>query len=174
MTLGQSPEYDMTKGGLLKSIKQLCKVCTRSKERNVFFGSSISKFTKQHIQPTPKSKNVFFGWIISMFIEQHVRPTTRVMKILEAHPDDDYMWKDTDPWDVSLDNTSDSEELVNSTMTTTLIGIENNSKATQDSVATAAKQRNLVQIQVPQALLLLWSKETPLLFEQCALFCWIL
>ena len=41
----------------------------------------------------------------------------------------------TNPYDVSLDNTSDSEEPVNSTMTTTSIGIENNSKATQDSIA---------------------------------------
>ena len=46
------------------------------------------------------------------------------------------MWKNTNPCDVLLDNTSDSEEPVNSTMTTTPIGIEYNSKVTQDSVAT--------------------------------------
>ena len=46
------------------------------------------------------------------------------------------MTKNIDQCDVSLDNTSDSEEPVNSIMTATSIRIENNSKATQDSVAT--------------------------------------
>ena len=108
------------------------------KTRMYFFGLSISKFTEQHIWPVPKSKNEFFGSSISMFTEQHVRPTTRVKKILNTHSDDDCMWKNTDPCDVSLDNTSDSEEPVNSTMTTSSIGIENKSKTTQDSVATTA------------------------------------
>ena len=67
MTLGQSPKYDVMTGGLLKFIKQLYKTCTYSKDKNVFFGLSISKFTKQHIWPAPKSKNVFFGSSISIF-----------------------------------------------------------------------------------------------------------
>ena len=138
MTLGKSPEYDLMTGGLLKFIKQLRKVCTHSKNKNEFFGSSISKFTKQHIRPVPKSKNTFFGSSISMFTEQHLRPTTRVKKILDTHSDDDCMWKNTDPCDVSLDDTSNSEEPVNSTMTTSSIGIEKKSKTTQDSVATTA------------------------------------
>ena len=58
--------------------------------------------------------------------------------MLDVHLDNDCMWKNTNPCDVSLDNTSDSEEPVNSTMTTTSIGIENKSKATQDSVVTTA------------------------------------
>ena len=46
------------------------------------------------------------------------------------------MWKNTNPCNVSLDNTSDSEEPVNTTMTTTSIRSEDDSNATQDSVAT--------------------------------------
>ena len=97
MTLSKSPKYDVMIGGLLKFIKQLRKVCTHSKNKNVFFGSNISKFTKQHIQPVPKSKNAFFGLSISMFTKQHVRPTTRLKKILDTHSDDDCMRKNTDP-----------------------------------------------------------------------------
>ena len=138
ITLGDSPEYNVMTGGLLKFIKQLRKVCTHSKNKNVFFGSNISKFTKQHIQPVPKSKNAFFGSSISMFTKQHVRPTIRVKKILDTHSDNDCMWKNTDPCDVSLDDTSDSEEPVNSIMTTSSTEIGNKSKTTQDSVATTA------------------------------------
>ena len=139
MTLGQSPEYNMMTGGLLKFIKQLRKMCTHSKDKNICFGWSISKFTEQHIWSAPKSKHIFFGLIISKFIKHHVWPTIRVKKILDAHPDDDCMWNNIDPCDVSLDHTSDSEEPVNSTMTTTPIGIESNINATQDSVATTTK-----------------------------------
>ena len=46
------------------------------------------------------------------------------------------MWNNTDPCDISLDDTSDLEEPVNSTTTTMSIGTENISNATQDSVAT--------------------------------------
>ena len=136
MILGQSPEYDVMTGEILKFTKQLLKVCTHSKDKNVFFGSSIYMFTEQHIWPTPKSKNLFFGSSISKFTEHHVWPVTRVKKLLNAHPDNDCMWNNTNPCDVSLDDTSDSEEPVNSTMTTTSIGIEDSSNATQDSVAT--------------------------------------
>ena len=48
------------------------------------------------------------------------------------------MRNNTNPCDVFLDDTSDSEEPVNSTMTTLSIGIKNKSKTTQDSVATTA------------------------------------
>ena len=71
-----------------------------------------------------------------MFTKHPVRSTTRVKKIIDVHPDYDCMRKNIDPYDVSLDNTSDSEEPVNSTITTTPIGIENNFKATQESVST--------------------------------------
>ena len=71
-----------------------------------------------------------------MLTKHHIWPTTRVKKILDVNPDDDCMRKNIDPYDISLDNTSDSEEPVNSTITATSIRIENNSKATQDLVAT--------------------------------------
>ena len=44
ITLGQSPEYNVMTGGFLKVIKQLRKVYTHSKDKNRFFGLSISKF----------------------------------------------------------------------------------------------------------------------------------
>ena len=136
MTLGQSPEYDVMTGGLLKFIKQLRKVCTHFRDKNVFFGLTISMITEQHVRPTSKSKNVFFGSSISKFTKHHIRPTTRVKKLLDAHPDNNCMWKNTDPCNVSLDNTTDSEEPVNTTMSTTSIRSGDSSNATQKSVAT--------------------------------------
>ena len=108
----------MMAGGLLKLIMKMRKVCTNSKGKDVFFGSSISKFTEHHI------------W-----------PATRVEKILAVH----CIWNNTDPCDVSLDDTSDSKGPVSidvtkgpakSTTTPMSIEIDNNSNATQDSVAT--------------------------------------
>ena len=60
VTLGQSPGYDVMTGRFLEFIKQLRKVCTPSRDKNVFFGSTIlSMITKQHVRPPSKSKNVF-------------------------------------------------------------------------------------------------------------------
>ena len=88
MTLGQSPGYDVMTGGLLKFIKQLHNVCIPYKDKNIFFGSTISMITEQHVQPAPKSKNVFFGSSISEFTEIHIRPT---------NPNYDCMRKNIDP-----------------------------------------------------------------------------
>ena len=60
MTLGQSPGYDVMIGGLLKFIKQTRKVYILSRDKNIFFGLTISMITEQHIWPPPKSKDVFF------------------------------------------------------------------------------------------------------------------
>ena len=49
MTLGQSPKYDVMTGGLLKFIKQLRKVCIPSRDKNVFFCSTIFMITEQHV-----------------------------------------------------------------------------------------------------------------------------
>ena len=38
ITLGQLSEYDVMTGGFLKFIKQLRKVCTHSKGKNIFLG----------------------------------------------------------------------------------------------------------------------------------------
>ena len=72
ITLGQSPEYDMTVGGILKFITNMHKVCTSSKGKDVIFGSSITRITEHHI------------W-----------PATRVKELLAAHPDDDSIWNNT-------------------------------------------------------------------------------
>ena len=119
--------------GFLKFIEQLCKVCTDSKSKNVFFGSSISKFTEQHIWPATKIKNIFFGSSISKFTEHHFRPTTRVKKLLYTHRDEDCIWNNTDPCDVSLDDTSDSKEQVNSTTTPLTIMLEGNNEIWYDT-----------------------------------------
>ena len=136
MTLGQSPRYDVMPAGLLKFIKQLGKVCIASRNKNIFFGSTISMITEQHFRSPPESKNVFFGLSISKFTEHHIRPTTRVKKLLDAHPGDDCMWMNTDPCNVSLDDTSESEEPVNTTMTTTSIRSEDDSNVTHESIGT--------------------------------------
>ena len=49
MTLSQSSGYDAMTGGLLEFIKQLHKVCNPSRNKNVFFGSTISMITEQHV-----------------------------------------------------------------------------------------------------------------------------
>ena len=89
ITLGQSPEYDVTAGGILKFITEMRKVCTNSKRKDVFFGSSITRITEHYI------------W-----------PATRAKELLAAHPDDNSIWNNTDPCDVSLDNTSDTKSPV--------------------------------------------------------------
>ena len=88
-TLGQSPEYDVTAGGILKFITKMRKVCANSKGKDVFFGFSITRIIKHHI-----------------------RPATRVKELLAIHPGDDSIWNSTDPCDVSLDNTSDTKSPV--------------------------------------------------------------
>ena len=121
ITLGQSPEYNVMTGKLFKFIKN-CVRCVLIKGKDVFFGLSITRFTKYHI------------W-----------PATRVEKLLAAHLDDNSIWNNTDPYDISLDNTSDSEgpvsidvtkEPVKTTTIPMSIEIGNNSNVTQDSVAT--------------------------------------
>ena len=67
----------------------MCKVCTNFKGKDVFLWCSITRITKHHI-----------GLAI------------RVEELLAAHPDNDSIWNNTDPRDVSLDNTSDTKSLV--------------------------------------------------------------
>ena len=117
-------------GGLLNFIKQLHKVCTPSKDKNIFFGLTISMITEQHVRPPSKNKNVFFGSSISKFTEIHIRPTK---------PDDDCIRKNIDPCNIFLDDTSESKEPVNTTMKTTSIRSEENSNMTQESIGSTAK-----------------------------------
>ena len=76
----------MMAGGLLKFLTRVRKVCTNSEDKDVFFRSSITRITKHHIQPT-----------------------TRVEELPAANPEDDSIWNNTGPCDVSLDNTSDTK-----------------------------------------------------------------
>ena len=125
ITLGQSPGYDVMTGGLLKSIKQLHRMCIPFKDKNIYFGLTISMITEQHVWSPPKSKNVFFESNISKFTEIYIRPT---------NPNNNCMRKNIDSCNISLDNTSEPEEPVNTTMTTTSIRSEDNSNTTQESI----------------------------------------
>ena len=122
ITLVQSPEDDVMTEGLLKFITKMRKVCTNSNSKDVFFGSSITRITKHHI------------W-----------PVTRVKELLAAHPDNDSIWNNIDPCDVSLDVTSDTrgpvsidvkKEPVKTTTTPMSIEIDHTTNVAQDSVAT--------------------------------------
>ena len=59
ISLGQSPGYNVMTGGLLKFIKQLRKVCIPSRDKNMFFGLTISIIIEQYVWPPPESNNVF-------------------------------------------------------------------------------------------------------------------
>ena len=76
----------MMVGGILKFITKIHKVCSDSMGKDVYFGSSITRITKHYI-----------------------RPATRVKELLAVHSDDDSIWNNTDPCDVSLDDTSDTK-----------------------------------------------------------------
>ena len=77
----------MKAGELLKFLTRVRKVCTNTEDKDVFFGSSITRITKHHF-----------------------RPATKVEQLLAAHPDDDIIWNNTDPCNVSLDDTSGTED----------------------------------------------------------------
>ena len=72
----------------------------------MFFGSSISKLTEIHIQPTSPHK--------------------------------DGMRKNTNTCNLSLDDSTEPEEPVNTTMTTTSMMSEDNSNMTQESIGVTA------------------------------------
>ena len=119
-TLGQSPEDDVMIDGLLKFITKMRKVCTNCEDKDVLFGSSITRIT-----------------------ELYIRPATKVEQLLAAHPDNDSIWNNTDPCDVSLDNKGGTKgsvsidvtkEPVKATTTPMSIKIDNNTNVAQDSV----------------------------------------
>ena len=55
-----------------------------------------------------------------------------------TNSDDDCMRKNFDPYNIFLDDTSESEESVNTTMITTSIKSEDNSNMTQESIGSTA------------------------------------
>ena len=78
------------------------RICNDAKNETKFFGSQLPSITKHQLQPT-----------------------TTVRRILATHLMDDAIWDNKNPCDVSLDNMSGTEDLVNidetkeSTATTT-------------------------------------------------------
>ena len=83
---------------------------------------------------------MFFGSSITRITKHHVRSATRVEELLAAHPDNDSIWNNTDPYDVSLDNTSATKgpisidvtkEPVKATTAPILIEIDNNTNVAQ-------------------------------------------
>ena len=112
----------MIVGRLLKFLTRVRKVCTNYEDKDVFFGSSITRITKHHIQPA-----------------------TKVEQLLATNPEDNIIWNNIDPCDVSLDDTSDTEDPASidvtkesvTTMTTPMsIKDDNNMNVTQVSVTT--------------------------------------
>ena len=112
----------MMTGGLLKFIVKIRKVCNNSKAKDAFFRYSISRITKYHI-----------------------RPGTRAKQLFSTHPNDGSIWNNTDPCDISLENTSDTKgpvsidvtkESVKATITPMSIEIDNNINVAQYSVTT--------------------------------------
>ena len=66
------------------------KVCNNTEDIDVFFGSRVTRIT-----------------------EHHFSPATTVEQLLAAHPNDDAIGDNTDPCNVSLDDTSGIEDLAN-------------------------------------------------------------
>ena len=115
IALGSSCQDNLEAGELIKFLARVRTVCNNTDDADVFFGSRVTKITKHHLQPT-----------------------TIVKELLAAHPTDDAIWDNANPCNVSLDNTSESEEPVNTTMTTTSIRSEDNSNTTQESIGSIA------------------------------------
>ena len=64
--------------------------CNDTEDTNVFFGSRVTKITKHHF-----------------------RPTTIVKELLVAHLTDDDIWDNTNPCEISIDNTNSIETVAN-------------------------------------------------------------
>ena len=60
---------------------------------------------------------LFFGLCVTRITEHHFRPATTVKKLLAAHSNNDAIWDNTNQCDVSLDNTSGTEDLADAEVT---------------------------------------------------------
>ena len=94
IALGPSCEDNLKVGELIRFLMRVHKVCDNTEDTDVFFGSRITRITKHHFQPA-----------------------TIVEQLLAAHPNDDAIWDNTDPCNVSLDNSSGTEDLANMDVT---------------------------------------------------------
>ena len=89
--------------------------------------------------------DVFFWSSITRITKHHIPLVTRVKKLLAAHQDDDSIWNNTDPCDISLDDTSDTKgpvrtdvtkKSVKATTTPMSVEIDTNTNVAQDLVTT--------------------------------------
>ena len=90
IAINLSYEENMKTGDLIKFLMQMCRICNDANNKNVFFGSQLSSITKHQF-----------------------RPTTTVKQTVATHLMVDVVWDNTNPCDVSLDNISGTEDLVN-------------------------------------------------------------
>ena len=90
IALGPLYEDNLKTGELIKFLMRIRKVCNNTDDTNMFLGSRITRITKHHFQPA-----------------------TIVKQILAAHPNNDAILDNTDPCNISLDNTSGTEDLAN-------------------------------------------------------------
>ena len=90
VAINSSCKENMKTGDLIKFLTQMRRICNDAKDKNIFFGLQLSSITKHQF-----------------------RPTTTVKQILATHLLDDAIWDNTNPCDVSLDDMSGTEDLVN-------------------------------------------------------------
>ena len=85
------------------------KVCNNTEDTDVFSSSWVTRIT-----------------------EHHFRPAMIVKQLLAAHPNDDTIWDNTDPCNVSLDDTSGIEGLANVDVTKESVATTTTSMSTKD------------------------------------------
>ena len=90
IAINLSYKKNMKTGDLIKFFMQMRKICDNAKDKNIFFGSRLSSITKHQFQPT-----------------------TTVKQIIATYSMNDAIWGNTNPCDISLDNISGTEDLVN-------------------------------------------------------------
>ena len=109
IAFGSSYEDNMQAGELIKFLARIRKVCNNTEDTDIFFGSWITKITKHRF------------W-----------PTAIVQQLLAAHPIDDAIWDNTNPCNLSLDNTNDTAALANIDVSKELIVTTTTSVSTKD------------------------------------------
>ena len=90
IAINSSCEENTKTGDFIKFLIQMRRICNDTKDKTVFFGSQLSSITKHQCFPTKTVK-----------------------QILATHLMDDDIWNNTNPCDVSLEDMSGIENLVN-------------------------------------------------------------
>ena len=86
IALGTSYEDDFEAGELIKFLARVYIVCNVTDDGDVPFSSWVTKIT-----------------------EHNVWPTLSVEEVMAAHPTNDIIWDNTNPWDVSIDTVDNAE-----------------------------------------------------------------